>query len=709
MVLVLTSGDIVWDPAVDKFDEVRTSALGATTMSLYKSEPLYVDLRWARDAAAIEDDPRWQAALINVASVPLSMEKDEVLGVDALERKRALRYAWSAAIVLALLLCVAIGTSILAIIARQRAVALAESEARARDRAETVVDHLAYDLPDVLGRVGAPRAMQGTAKKIEEYYLQEEGEGSVPTPDQRRRRLAGWNALGNSRFQGGELDSAAEGFSRSLRLAESLRREKLDDDAVARDVFVAHYGLSGVHMRRDDWAAARTELEEAERELDELLTRDPKNANWRLDRANTLIRRVEVARHENDSVVAGSRLASAVELLKALIAEDPANLAVRTALVKAQDLHAAGLDPSEKAAELVRVNHETNALIEAAADAEFDARWIDLRSQAVMNRTERSTLQSIRQVVTNPERSERDPVLPLLRKLYSAAARELSEACSDRELLALLDRKNSAMRQQEVMCRLTMASLGFARGDLQQATEALGRAWSAQQDVEKEFSQLPNVASDGVLILDLGALVERQRGNLDASLEYYGMSRERSEALAKRSPNDPIVRRDLAAALINEATIEVDRGDFARAGSSFEKALKACEGLDDGICKRVRQVAKTAPRARGPTPLTYSFQVAKVSGLEQPLTNGSPCHARVWPPAEGSQGCHRAVVSCGNLRLLGADANDGLLALRAPQGASEASCPSRTTLDLSTGALHIDESNLLGTYVVDAVVAKTRP
>src|SRR5712692_3776291 len=49
LLLVLTQGEIVWDPAARDFDWAKTTALPRMALErVYEEEPLYVDLRWAR-------------------------------------------------------------------------------------------------------------------------------------------------------------------------------------------------------------------------------------------------------------------------------------------------------------------------------------------------------------------------------------------------------------------------------------------------------------------------------------------------------------------------------------------------------------------------------------------------------------------------------------------------------------------------------------
>lgn len=106
LLVVLTDGEIVWDAASGDFDWARTTALSASLKGRFSEEPLFVDLRWARQVQQpVADDPRLRAAALDLAAPIRGIPKDELDGDDVrqLRRTRLIARAGVAAIAVAAL------------------------------------------------------------------------------------------------------------------------------------------------------------------------------------------------------------------------------------------------------------------------------------------------------------------------------------------------------------------------------------------------------------------------------------------------------------------------------------------------------------------------------------------------------------------------------------------------------------------------------
>ncbi len=86
--LVLTSGEIVWDPEARDFDYERSTAVNEGMRGVYtgqESEPLYLDLRWTKE---LPDGPgaldlrhsRFRSDIATLAAPIHGMPKDELAG-----------------------------------------------------------------------------------------------------------------------------------------------------------------------------------------------------------------------------------------------------------------------------------------------------------------------------------------------------------------------------------------------------------------------------------------------------------------------------------------------------------------------------------------------------------------------------------------------------------------------------------------------------
>jgi WD40 repeat protein len=130
VLLVLIDGEIAWDEQAGDFDWQRTDALPQTLAHAFPEEPRWIDLRWARTAGDLTlRNPQFRDAVAEVAAPLHGRPKDELVGEDVRQHRRALRLARGAIAGLTVLLLAAVASAFLAF--DQRNSARAE-----RDRAE---------------------------------------------------------------------------------------------------------------------------------------------------------------------------------------------------------------------------------------------------------------------------------------------------------------------------------------------------------------------------------------------------------------------------------------------------------------------------------------------------------------------------------------------------------------------------------------------
>ena len=130
ILLVLTDGELAWDDDANDFDWTRTDALPKTLARCFPEEPRWIDLRWARDAENLSlRNPRFRDAVAEVAAPLHGRPKDELIGEDVRQHRRAVRLARSAVAALVVLLIAAVASAVFAL--GQRNTARDE-----RDRAE---------------------------------------------------------------------------------------------------------------------------------------------------------------------------------------------------------------------------------------------------------------------------------------------------------------------------------------------------------------------------------------------------------------------------------------------------------------------------------------------------------------------------------------------------------------------------------------------
>ena len=120
LLIVLTAGELLWDG--ENVDWSTTTSLPRALGEVFSEEPRYVDLRWARrDAQVAPRDVRFRNAVADLAAPLHGRSKDDLLGEDVRQHRRALRLAWTAGALLAALAIAASGAATLALQQRDRA------------------------------------------------------------------------------------------------------------------------------------------------------------------------------------------------------------------------------------------------------------------------------------------------------------------------------------------------------------------------------------------------------------------------------------------------------------------------------------------------------------------------------------------------------------------------------------------------------------
>jgi len=99
ILLALTDGDCEWNDTQGDFDWTRTTAVPPALRNVFVEEPLWVDLRWAREVSSLGlRDPRFREAIANLAAPIHGIARDDLDALDLHEHRKA-RRARRAAIV----------------------------------------------------------------------------------------------------------------------------------------------------------------------------------------------------------------------------------------------------------------------------------------------------------------------------------------------------------------------------------------------------------------------------------------------------------------------------------------------------------------------------------------------------------------------------------------------------------------------------------
>src|SRR4051812_8029749 len=141
VLMVWTGGELDWDDAGGDFSR-GSSAIADVMRGRFGHEPLYLDLRWARDAPDLTlASPRFRTAVAHVAAPIRDMAPGDLEGEDLRLRRRAKRLARAAVTAVVVL---AIAATIAGVLAVRNA---READARAREATARQVGLAALDLP----------------------------------------------------------------------------------------------------------------------------------------------------------------------------------------------------------------------------------------------------------------------------------------------------------------------------------------------------------------------------------------------------------------------------------------------------------------------------------------------------------------------------------------------------------------------------------
>ena len=97
LLIVLTDGELSWDNSAEDFDWRRTDALPSNLKNAYPVEPRWIEMRWAKqDAQLSPKDPKFQDVVADLAAPLRGRPKEDLVGEDVRQHRRALFLARAA-------------------------------------------------------------------------------------------------------------------------------------------------------------------------------------------------------------------------------------------------------------------------------------------------------------------------------------------------------------------------------------------------------------------------------------------------------------------------------------------------------------------------------------------------------------------------------------------------------------------------------------
>jgi WD40 repeat protein len=119
LLIVVTAGELVWDPGRGDFDPTAATAVPPALLGRLSEEPIWLDARWSRGAPP--GDPRLRDVAGGLVATIKDVPRDEVFATDVREHRRTMRLARLAVVSLVLLLAATIAGGIVAYVQRNNA------------------------------------------------------------------------------------------------------------------------------------------------------------------------------------------------------------------------------------------------------------------------------------------------------------------------------------------------------------------------------------------------------------------------------------------------------------------------------------------------------------------------------------------------------------------------------------------------------------
>ncbi|GLW33641.1 TIR domain-containing protein [Actinoplanes regularis] len=348
---VVTDGEWQWDSGTGDFTTGST-AVPAALRGVFAEEPLYLDLRWARDDLHLSlQHVRFRDAIAQLAAPMHGVSKDELEGEDVRQHRRVRRLWTVAAATLVLLTMIASLTTVVAIRNADRADAAAV-EARLQQQVAS------------LQRGTAERATEESQRQQENARVQEGRAEAARIETRRQTRLAhdqralAEEAAAEARREQESAERYRAGAERQRINAERMRRlARGAGEEAERQKANAEREAANARRQRElaDQATARAAEQKklAEKYL-ELASRAEKER----ERQEKLAQEAaEEARRQREAAAAQQRAEISRRLMtraRAMIVDDP-----RKALmlgVAAQHLHS-DAETREQLSHLVMSTH----------------------------------------------------------------------------------------------------------------------------------------------------------------------------------------------------------------------------------------------------------------------------------------------------------------------------------------------------------------
>ncbi len=192
-----------------------------------------------------------------------------------------------------------------------------------REKAESLINFMLFDLRDRLEPLGRLDILEPAARQALEYF--DQSVGGDATPESARKRLVALGNIGNVWRAQGKREAALDVYQKALAIAERLAAEDPGNAGWQRDVSVSYEKIGDVRRDEGDRKGALAAYEKTLAIAERLAAQDPGNAGWQSDVAVSYGKIGDVRRGEGDRKGTLAAYEKSLAIRERLAAQDPGN------------------------------------------------------------------------------------------------------------------------------------------------------------------------------------------------------------------------------------------------------------------------------------------------------------------------------------------------------------------------------------------------
>jgi tetratricopeptide (TPR) repeat protein len=324
LLVALSEGDLHWDPRRGGFDPALTTALPPSLHARFAEEPKFLDLRWMRETeAGSARTAQFVDAAAEISAAIQQVAKDELVGEDLRAQRRALRLAWSSAATLLVLLGAAVWLFFESRQQTERANRRFEDVRQISNQFLTEFHESIADLP---GTTTAREKLVRTALKYLDNLRADAAADWTLLVEIAHGYERQGHFLGDPYFASlGQTDASLAAYRQSLAIYDSLPPPLQESPEILRRSAWVRSSIGVLLAMQGKRAEAEPYFEAAMRGMNQAitLTGGAPDAQDRQNLGLLYHRHGDVFLHDGDRAGARREFTAALDITKALLAENP--------------------------------------------------------------------------------------------------------------------------------------------------------------------------------------------------------------------------------------------------------------------------------------------------------------------------------------------------------------------------------------------------